>query len=42
VVGNGEIKTEQADDRADQPLGLAQRQADMERRVSAVMIAKAE
>jgi len=26
-VRDGEIKTEQADDRADQPLGLAQRQA---------------
>ena len=28
MIGNGEIKTEQADDGTDQPLGLAQRQAE--------------
>jgi hypothetical protein len=43
VIGNGEIKTEQANDGVDQPLGLAQREAeDGTQGSSAVMIASAE
>ncbi len=42
MVRNGEIKPEQADDGADQALGLAQRQAEHGTSVRAVRIASAE
>jgi hypothetical protein len=42
MVRHREIETKQGDDGADQPIGLAQRQADTDRTVSAVAIAKPE
>jgi hypothetical protein len=42
MIGHGEIKTEQADDRPDQTFGLAQWRRNTARKVSAVVIARAE
>ena len=42
MIGHGEIRPEQPDDRPDQTLGLTQGKGNTARRVSAVAIARAD